>query len=67
MRKVSDKSLHIPKETPHMDPHNAWIANHEGSTLVLPVVDLAQHMLDAIWYLCARWQVVFNDIAKKPA
>ena len=33
-----------------MDPHNTWIANHEGSTLILPVVDLAQYMLDAIWY-----------------
>src|SRR3712207_9144289 len=42
--KLSDKRLYIPKETPYMDPHNTWIANHEGSTLVLPVADLAQHM-----------------------
>ena len=49
-----------------MDPHNTWIANHEGSTLILPVVDLAQHFLDAIWYYALDGKIVYDDIAKKP-
>jgi hypothetical protein len=66
IRKLSDKRLYIPKETPYMDPHNTWIANHEGSTLVLPVADLAQHMLGAIWYYALDGRVIYDDIAKKP-
>jgi hypothetical protein len=64
--KLSDKRLHIPKEAPYMDPHNTWIANHEGSTLILPVADLAQHTLDAIWYYALDGRVIYDDIAKKP-
>jgi hypothetical protein len=66
IRKLSDKRLYIPKETPYMDPHNTWIANHEGSTLVLPVADLAQHILGAIWYYALDGRVIYDDIAKKP-
>jgi hypothetical protein len=49
-----------------MDPRNTWIANHEGSRLVLPVADLAQHMLDAICYYALDGRVIYDDIAKKP-
>ena len=66
IRKLSDKRLYIPRETPYMDPHNTWIANHEGSTLVLPVADLAQHMLGAIWYYVLDGRVIYDDVAKKP-
>ena len=66
IRKLSDKRLYIPKKTPYMDPHNTWIANHEGSTLILPVVDLAQHILDGIWYYALDGRVIYDDIAKKP-
>jgi hypothetical protein len=66
IRKLSDRRLYIPKKSPYMDPHNTWIANHEGSTLILPVVDLAQHFLDAIWYYALDGKVVYDDIAKKP-
>ena len=66
IRKLSNKRLYIPKETPYMDPHNTWVANHEGSTLVLPVVDLAQHMLDGIWYYALDGRVIYDDITKKP-
>jgi hypothetical protein len=66
IRRLSDKRLYIPKKSPYMDPHNTWVANHEGSTLILPVVDLAQHMLDGIWYYALDGRVIYDDIAKKP-
>ena len=47
-----------------MDPHNTWIANHEGSTLILPVADLAQPMLGAIWYYALDGRVIYDDLAK---
>jgi hypothetical protein len=50
IRKLSSERLHIPHTEPYMEGHNTWIANHEGSTLVMPVGDLAQHMLAGICY-----------------
>ena len=61
IQKLSDKRLYLPKKTPYIDPHNTWIANHEGSTLILPVVDLAQHMLGAIWYYALDGRVINDD------
>src|SRR5919108_605484 len=36
------------------------------STRVLPVTDLAQHTLDAIWYYALDGRAIFDDMAKKP-
>ncbi len=65
IRKISDKRLYTPKEEPFMEGHNTWIANHEGSTLVIPVGDLAQHTLSAILYYTVNHLPLFDDIAKK--
>ena len=62
IRKLSNKRLHIPQEEPYMKGHNTWIANHEGSTLVIPVGDLAQHMLANICF----YTQIYDDIARKP-
>jgi hypothetical protein len=50
IKKLSDKRLYIPNREPYMEGHNTWIANHKGSTLVIPVGDLAQHMLANICF-----------------
>jgi hypothetical protein len=68
IRKLSDKRLHIPRSEPYMEGHNTWIANHEGSTLVIPVGDLAQHMLATICFYTQNGFPIYDDIAgaKKP-
>ncbi|MGB7663247.1 MAG: hypothetical protein WBL67_10990 [Nitrososphaeraceae archaeon] len=65
IRKISDKRLYTPKEEPFMEGHNTWIANHEGSTLVIPVGDLAQHTLSAILYYTVNHLPIFDDTVKK--
>jgi hypothetical protein len=50
IRKLSNKRLYIPSVEPYMEGHNTWIANHKGSTLIIPVGDLAQHMLAVICF-----------------
>jgi hypothetical protein len=65
IRKILDKRLYTPREEPFMEGHNTWIANHEGSTLVIPVGDLAQHTLSAILYYTVNHFPIFDDIAKK--
>ena len=66
IRKLSDKRLHIPESEPYMEGHNTWIANHEGSTFVIPVGDLAQHTLSVISFYTQNGFPIYDDIAKKP-
>ena len=66
IRKLSDKRLDIPRSEPYMEGHNTWIANHEGSMLVIPVGDLAQHMLAGICYYTQNGYPIYDDIARKP-
>jgi hypothetical protein len=65
IRKLSDKRLYIPREEPYMEGHNTWIANHEGSTLVIPIGDLAQHTLSALSYYAVNRYPIYDDIARK--
>ena len=65
IRKLSSKRLYIPKEEPYMEGHNTWIANHEGSTLVIPIGDLAQHTLSALSYYTVNHYPIYDDIARK--
>ena len=66
IRKLSDKRLHIPRSEPYMEGHNTWIANHEGSTLVMPIGDLAQHTLSSIAFYTQNGFPLYDDIARKP-
>jgi hypothetical protein len=63
IHKLSNKRLYIPREEPYMEEHDTWIANHEGSTLIIPTGDLAQHVLSAICYYTIN--PIYDDIARK--
>ena len=43
-----------------MEGHNTWIANHEGSTFVIPVGDLAQHVLATICYFTQNGYTIYD-------
>ena len=43
-----------------------WIVNHEGSTLVMPIGDLAQHTLSSIAFYTQNGFPLYNDSARKP-
>jgi hypothetical protein len=66
IKKLSDKRLYIPNREPYMEGHNTWIANHKGSTLVIPVGDLAQHMLANICFYTQNGFSLYDDIVRKP-
>jgi hypothetical protein len=46
--------------------HNPWCVNRPGSTLVIPVGDLAQHSLAGLCYLVQNGACIFDDINKSP-
>lgn len=62
VRKLHEGRLRLPPETPHTEPHNTWVANHPGTLLVIPVGDLAQHVLLNLCYLLQNGMVLTDDI-----
>jgi len=62
VRKLSDKRLHIPPKPAHIEMHNPWCVNRPGSTLVIPVADLSQHVVAAICYLVQNGACISDDV-----
>jgi hypothetical protein len=58
VRKLHDGRLQFPSEVPYTEAHNTWVFNKPSTLVVIPVGDLAQHMLLNICYrvplLCVR-------------
>jgi len=66
IRKLSDKRMHIPPKPAHIEMHNPWCVNVSGSTLIIPVADLAQHHVAVLCYLVQNGACIFDDINKNP-
>jgi hypothetical protein len=46
--RLQDGRLDVPRATPNLFGLNHWIANHEGSTLFLPVSDVTRQCISAL-------------------
>lgn len=66
IRKIADGRLHIPARPPFMEPHNTWVSNAPGSTLVIPIGDLAQTLIAVFCYLVQNGVPVYDDVNKRP-
>mgnify|MGYP003640453181 CR=1 FL=1 len=64
--KLADGRLNTPESPQHMELHNEWCANVPGSTLVIPVADLAQHMLLVMCYLVQNGTCLYDDVTGQP-
>lgn len=62
VRKLADGRLHLPAAEPYMDGHNHWCVNRPGTTLVIPVGDLAQHLLAGICYWALNGHCIYDDV-----
>lgn len=62
---ISQRRLELPAEEPYMEGHNIWIANHPGSLLAFPVADLAEHVLENLWFFAANGYPIFDDINRR--
>jgi hypothetical protein len=60
--RISDTRLELPREEPYMEGHNTWIGNHPGSLLAFPVADLAEHLMENLWFFAANGYPVVDDI-----
>jgi hypothetical protein len=66
IRKLSDERLHIPAKPEHMEMHNPWCANVPGSTLLIPVSDLAQHHILNLCYFVQNGVCMHDDVKNRP-
>jgi hypothetical protein len=65
IRKIREGRLGLPPEVPYVEPHNTWAVNQPGTLLVLPVGDLAQHVLLNLCYMLQNGLVVYDDINRR--
>jgi hypothetical protein len=66
VRTLEEGRLRLPPEVPFVEAHNTWVVNQPGTTLVIPVGDLAQHVLLALLYMLQNGFVLFDDVHRRP-
>jgi hypothetical protein len=62
IRKIREGRLAVPPVVPYTEAHNTWVVNHPGTLLVIPVADLAQHMVLNLCYMLQNGLVLKDDI-----
>ena len=65
IRRLEKGRLKLPPETPYTEAHNTWVVNQTGTLLVIPVGDLAQHVLLNLCYMLQNGLVLTDDINKR--
>ena len=61
-RKLADGRMNIPAEEPYMEGHNTWCANRPGTTLIMPIADIAQHAIAGLCFLVQNGACIFDDV-----
>lgn len=62
IRKLQEGRLEVPPRPPYIEAHNTWVVNQPGTLLVMPVADLAQHVLLNLCYMLQNGLVLYDDI-----
>jgi hypothetical protein len=62
LRKLSDGRLHLPPEEPYLEGHNTWCVNVPGSLLVIPVADIAQHLIAILCFFVQNGGAIYDDV-----
>jgi hypothetical protein len=66
IRKLADGRLYLPAEEPFMEGHNTWCVNLPGSLLIMPVGDVAQHLLLMLCFLTQNGYCLYDDVSRQP-
>src|SRR5436309_1255415 len=62
VRKLADGRLYLPAAEPYLEGHNTWCVNVPGSLLVIPVADIAQHMLAILCFFAQNGYAIYDDV-----
>jgi hypothetical protein len=63
---ITDRRVEIPREFPHIESHNFWVANQPGTTLFIPIVDLTEQVLDGLAILLGERALPFDKQHDRP-
>jgi hypothetical protein len=62
LRQLSAKRLYLPREEPYLEGHNTWCVNVPGSLLVIPVADIAQHLIAILCFFVQNGYGIYDDV-----
>jgi hypothetical protein len=62
LRKLAEGRLYLPAEEPYLEGHNTWCVNVPGSLLVIPVADIAQHLLAIFCFFTQNGYAIYDDV-----
>ncbi|MFI0470953.1 hypothetical protein ACH347_43425 [Saccharopolyspora sp. 5N102] len=62
LRRLSPGRLHLPAEEPYLEGHNTWCVNVPGSLLVIPVADIAQHLIAILCFFAQNGYAIYDDV-----
>ncbi|MGN6170282.1 MAG: hypothetical protein ACTHQQ_19240 [Solirubrobacteraceae bacterium] len=62
LRRLSDERLYLPAEEPYLEGHNTWCVNVPGSLLVVPVADIAQHLIAILCFFVQNGFAIYDDV-----
>src|SRR5215218_9975569 len=62
LHKLADRRLYLPAEEPYLEGHNTWCVNVPGSLLVIPVADIAQHLIAILCFFVQNGYAIYDDV-----
>jgi hypothetical protein len=62
LRQLSDRRLYLPAEEPYLEGHNTWCVNVPGPLLVIPVADIARHLLAILCFFTQNGYAIYDDV-----
>jgi hypothetical protein len=62
MHQLSGERLYMPAEEPYLEGHNTWCVNVAGSLLVIPVADIAQHLIAIFCFFAQNGYAIYDDV-----
>jgi hypothetical protein len=65
IRKLSERRLHLPPREPYIEGHNTWCVNRPGTTLIIPVADIAQMLLNILSYMVLNGFCLYDDVNRQ--
>ncbi|MDH4381165.1 MAG: hypothetical protein QE509_04665 [Gammaproteobacteria bacterium] len=66
-RKLSDQRVELPRGEPHYSAHNAWNSNVPGSTVFIPVTNVAEQLIGFMFVVLGSGYTIWDDTHGRPA
>ena len=66
-KKISTKRIELSRDGTNFSAHNIWNGNTEGSTLYIPVTNVAEQLIAMLFIVVESGYLVYDDLNKRNA